>query len=257
MSQHHFSPIAPKSGLIGHRGIAAMAPENTKASFELAALQGIDWVEFDVRLTKDNELVIFHDDTLERTTNGKGLVHEHTLDQLKELDAGSWFSPRFKDQTIPVFAQCIPLFHQLGLFINIELKIPPNASKHHRNNLVDLLFDVLVKHWPKTKPWPLVSSFHWDLLAHLREKLPQIPIGFLHDNCSRKMIEMVSNTPNSALHCGFESLSSPLMALCQAQSIPVLAFTVNEPKIAKELLQGGLYGIFCDDPHHLLSHKDS
>ncbi len=249
--QKRFSPLAPKNGLIGHRGIAACAPENTRASFELAAKQGIEWIEFDLRLTKDEALVIFHDDTLERTTNGQGLVHEHTLNQLKELDAGSWFAPEFKNQTIPIFEEMIPEFHHLGLFTNIELKIPPNATKHHCKTLAGLLTNCLIQHWPKNKAWPLVSSFHWELLANVREKLPQVPIGFLHDDCSRHMIEMVAKTPNSALHCGFESLSAPLIAQCQAQNVPVLAFTVNQPDIAKQLLNAGLYGLFCDDPYNL------
>lgn len=253
MTHLPFSPKAPTSGLIGHRGVAALAPENTRASFELAAQQGIEWVEFDVRLTKDDALVIFHDDTLERTTNGQGLVHEHTLKQLSELDAGSWFTPQFNQQTIPVFDEMIPEFHRLGLYTNIELKMPPRASKHHAKTLANLLCSSLIKHWPKNKPWPLVSSFHWELLSLIREKLPQVPIGFLHDKCTRQMIEMVAKTANSALHCGYESLNESLLSVCKDKQIPVLAYTVNTPEIARKLLGAGLYGLFCDDPLNVLT----
>lgn len=246
--KNNFNPTPPSFGLIGHRGVAALAPENTQASFELASKQGIEWVEFDVRLTKDHELVIFHDDTLERTTNGAGFVHEHTLEQLKALDAGSWFHPHFQDQTIPVFKEMIPEFHRLKLFTNIELKVPENASNEHKITLVNELSKNLLQYWPKEKPWPLVSSFDWNLLEQLRRKLPQIPIGFLHETCSIEMIELVANTPNSALHCDYQSLDASLLTLCQDKAIPVLAYTVNQPEIARQLLDVGLYGLFCDNP---------
>lgn len=224
MGSFNFTPKPPLSGLIGHRGVAALAPENTLASFELASKQGIEWVEFDVRLTRDEHLIIFHDDTLERTTNGSGLVNEHTLDHLIQLDAGSWFAPRFKGQTIPVFSKMITTLNQLQLFSNIELKVPPNASKHHCDTLVDLLIDNLKHYWPKDNPWPLVSSFQWELLIRLRAKMPDIPIGFLQENCSYDMIEIVTSTPNSALHCGYESLTEPCFRT--AKTLPSLSLLI-------------------------------
>ncbi|MBS0288295.1 MAG: glycerophosphoryl diester phosphodiesterase [Proteobacteria bacterium] len=253
MKQVKFTPPPPKANLIGHRGIAASAPENTQASFRLAAKQGIAWVEFDIRLTKDNKLVIFHDDTLERTTNGSGWVHEHSLKELKKLDAGSWFSPRFSQETIPHFSEMIPEFHKLGLFLNIELKVPPKATQQHCDALSSALIDDLLNNWPSDAPQPLVSSFDWVILASIRERLPQVPIGFLHENCSAKMIEMVANTQNSALHCDHESLSDDMIALCQEHAIPLLAYTVNHPEIARNLINSGVYGLFSDDPQRLLN----
>ena len=81
--------------VIGHRGAAAYAPENTLAGFVKAAEQGVTWVEFDVRLTRDGVPVLIHDDDLDRTTEGSGLVANATLKQIKELDAGSWFGAAF------------------------------------------------------------------------------------------------------------------------------------------------------------------
>lgn len=248
-----FTPAPPKGGLIGHRGIAAHAPENTLASFQLASQQGIEWIEFDLRLTKDNGLVIFHDDTLERTSNGKGWVHEHTIQELLALDAGSWFSTRFKDARIPVFEEILPQFLRLNLFLNIELKAPLNASANHKTQLVAILCDTLKRLWPKSHTWPLISSFDWGILAHIRDLLPQAPIGFLHEHCSEEMILMVANTSNAALHCDYQSLTSEMLAMIQDSQIPVLAYTVNQPGIAKKLLAAGLYGLFSDDPRHLLA----
>ncbi len=251
MNHTDFTPPPPSAGLIGHRGIAAQAPENTLASFKLAAEQAIDWIEFDVQLTKDNGLVIFHDDKLERTTNGKGWVHEHTLNELADLDAGSWFSAQFKGERIPVFQSILPLFLKLKFFLNIELKLPDDASKHHGEMLANLVVDALTKQWPAKKPWPLISSFNWDLLTIIRKRLPEAPIGFLHDHCTQEMIEMVANTPNSSLNCHFESLTDEMLTISKDFSIPVLAYTVNQPDIAKRLLDAGIFGLFSDDPLRL------
>ncbi len=251
MDHLDFTPPPPSAGLIGHRGIAAQAPENTLASFKLAAEQSIDWVEFDVQLTKDNGLVIFHDDTLERTTNGKGYVHEHTLNELSDLDAGSWFSSEFKGEKIPVFQEILPIFLKLKLFLNIELKVPTNASKQHGDTLANLVVDSLSNQWPAKKPWPLISSFNWDLLTIIRARLPEAPIGFLSDACSQELIEMVANTPNASLNCNFESLTDDLLAIINDFSIPALAYTVNQPDVAKKLLDAGIFGLFSDDPLRL------
>ncbi len=251
MDHLDFTPPPPSAGLIGHRGIAALAPENTLSGFMLAAEQDIDWVEFDVQLTKDNGLVIFHDDKLERTSNGKGLVHKHTLNDLSDLDAGSWFSSEFKGERIPVFQEILPKLLKLKLFLNIELKVPTDASKRHCETLANLVADSLSKQWPAKNPWPLISSFNWDLLTIIRARLPQAPIGFLHDHCSQEMIEMVANTPNASLNCNFESLTDEMLAISKDFSIPVLAYTVNQPDVAKRLLDAGIFGLFSDDPLRL------
>ncbi len=249
---NNFSPKAPKSGLIGHRGIAALAPENTKASFALAAKQGIEWVEFDLRLTKDNQLVIFHDDTLDRTTNGNGFVHEHTLEELLRLDAGSWFHSKYKNETIPVFTDMLAEFARLNLYLNIELKVPDDASGQHYDDLANVFVETLFSYWPKNEAWPLVSSFHWDLLLSVRAQLPHIPIGFLNESCTPEMIDMVAKTKNSALHCDYLGLNEELLKVCQSNNVPVLAYTVNEPAIAKNLLNAGIYGLFSDNPKALV-----
>jgi len=87
--------------IIGHRGIPHLTPENTMASFRAAVENGADGLETDVQMTKDGELVLIHDETLDRTTNGKGLVLTHTLSELKSLDAGSKFDPAFKNEKYP------------------------------------------------------------------------------------------------------------------------------------------------------------
>lgn len=253
MKYPSFTPSPPTSALIGHRGIARHAPENTMTSFKLAAQQKIDWIEFDLRLTGDKELIIFHDDRLERTTNGFGWVHEHTLEEIAKLDAGSWFEHRFKGEAIPVFKDVLPELLTLFPQMNIELKITPEMEKEHESALAWQVINVLAELWPAKRAWPLISSFYWPVLEKIREVLPDIPIGFLQETCTPYMIEKVASTPNSSLHCDYQSLSEEMLHLCQKANVPLLVYTVNQPEIAKRLIDHGIFGVFSDDPRHLLS----
>ena len=91
---------------IAHRGASAYTPENTFAAFDKALALGVDNVEFDVHFSADGHIVVIHDDTLDRTTNGSGPVTDQTLDRLRSLDAGEWFSAEFKGQSIPTLPIC-------------------------------------------------------------------------------------------------------------------------------------------------------
>ena len=124
--------------VIGHRGAAENAPENTLESFRAAAAEGARWVEFDAKLTADNAVIILHDDDLDRTTNGKGPAKLNTLAELKALDAGSWFKPGlqpgFAGARIPTLAETLRLLGELDLSANVELKPCPGDRKSTRLN---------------------------------------------------------------------------------------------------------------------------
>ena len=119
-SQNRLPGIPPY--VIAHRGISAKAPENTLASFEQAAsVPGIDMIELDVRLTKDEEIIVLHDRTLQRTSTGNGPVRNYSLEEIRRLDAGSWFHPMFSEQRIPTLEE---VFQNIGnqLWVDIEVK---------------------------------------------------------------------------------------------------------------------------------------
>lgn len=243
----HFTAQRPKNGLIGHRGLAALAPENTIISFTLAKVKGLDWVEFDIQLTKDDALVIFHDDTLERTTNGHGLLYNHTLAELTALDAGTWFHRDFHSEKIPVFAEVLPQLWYLGLFLNIELKLPENPTPEHSQRLANAFMKIL-KTWPTEKPLPLVSSFHWPTLDQVKAQFPILPVGYLCEVCTPLILKTIAQIPNAACHTNYESLSPMLISQAKAQNTPLLAYTVNDVTLAKNLLNQGVFAIFSDFP---------
>ena len=110
-----------KPTVIAHRGFSAIAPENTLPAFQNAIDAGADMIEFDIRLTRDQQFVVIHDATLERTTNGRGIVENHTLSELQTLDAGSWFGREFAGTVLPSLGETLSLCRN-RILVNIEVK---------------------------------------------------------------------------------------------------------------------------------------
>lgn len=251
MINRYFTPPPPAQGLIGHRGIAARAPENTLVGFKLAAEEGVSWIEFDIQLTHDQKLVIIHDDTLERTTDGGGLVCQKTLSELQSLDAGSWFSSQFKNEKIPELGETLSTLREFDIFLNIELKIPEQNVPFSPTQFADCFVNVLDQYWPKSKPLPLISSFQWPFVEAVRSIIPSIPIGFLHESCSFTLIDEVYAHDNAAFHCDWRALTPEFLRYANDLSVPILAYTVNDSEKASSLLEQGVFGLFTDDPIRL------
>src|ERR1700733_4706071 len=112
--------------VLAHRGISHLAPENTIAAFEKAKDLGCHWLEFDVMLSKDEHPVIFHDETLNRTTNAKGHLAGKTWHQLQALDAGAWFSKTYQGETIPSLEAVLSLMKKNHAHAVVEIKPTPN-----------------------------------------------------------------------------------------------------------------------------------
>jgi len=160
-----------KPRIIGHRGASAKAPENTIAAFSLAAAMGADAVELDVQLSRDKELVVFHDQTLERTTNGNGRVSSANLEDLKNLDAGSHFHPMFKGEKIPTLEEVFREFQGMR-GINVELK-----SLRFERLLVEKTYKCIYRNNMQGRI--LISSFNPFLLIEAYKINKEIPIGLL------------------------------------------------------------------------------
>src|ERR687886_2515618 len=111
--------------VVGHRGAMGHCPENTLASFERALELGADWIELDVHLSRDGALVVIHDESLDRTTDGHGLVKDHTLAELKRLDAGAWFGAAFAGQGIPTLDEVLVWAGERDTIVDIEIKNAP------------------------------------------------------------------------------------------------------------------------------------
>ena len=169
------TPFAGRPGpyVIAHRGASGYAPENTMVSFERGLALRADAIELDVHPTSDGELIVMHDPTLDRTTNGHGLISAHTLAQIRELDAGSWFDPAFKGERVPTLHEVLEWAHGRTKVV-IEIKQGPIFY----SNIVELLIAALERDGMRGEV--LVISFDHYSVRRVKELAPEIATGVLY-----------------------------------------------------------------------------
>lgn len=235
---------APKYKVIGHRGVAGLRPENTYTSFKYAAELGLNWIEFDAQLTKDSQWVVIHDDTLERTTNGKGLVCEHTFAELEQLEAGLWFDPPYPRQPIPNLLHTTAIARRLDLHCNIEIK---NAEIDPEKHAV-LMARFVQQHLDPISVPPLFSSFSLPCLINLRAELPSIPIAYLVDQFDSHTVKIAKQYDFCAISCNVNNVTKADIWAAAGSNLPVLLYTINDRKLAKHWLDEGVAAIFSDRP---------
>ena len=232
--------------VFGHRGAMAYAPMNTLQAFELAYEQGADGIEFDVHRTKDGQLAIVHDFTVDETTDGTGNVTEMTLPQLKELDAGSWFSDEFRNARIPTLEETIETVGQ-KLFLNIEIKsMPP------QDNGVEALIAECIQHHA-IQDRVFVSSFNPLALKRFKKLLPDVPIGYLYMPGNLTEIHAwMSDTDHEAHHPYYKQIDADYMQWAKKHDYIVNTWTVNDLDKAKELRDLGVNGIITNTPDKVI-----
>lgn len=225
--------------IIGHRGGAAGYPENTLIAFRKAVELGADGVEFDVQLTKDGEVVVIHDEFIDRTMNGSGLVKDHTLEDLRELNVGEFFDSNFKEEKIPTLREVLEVVKDLEI-INIELK---NYLEYPK--LEDKVLNLVEEFEIRDKV--IISSFNHYSLEKLKKLQPAIKTGAL-------MMSKMINPADYAFKRGFNSLHMHFLTFDQQiieksyfMGIKTCAYTVNYPSAAADLLKKGIDMIITDD----------
>ncbi len=231
----------PHPRLIAHRCGGALAPENTLAGLRKAFELGYRAVEFDVMLSGDGTPVLIHDETLERTTDGRGRVADASDAELARLDAGSWRGAQFAGEPLPSFGEAAELCIALGLWANVEIK-PSAGREAETGRKVALAARAL---WA-CQPPPLLSSFSLAALAAAREAAPELPRGLLYAVPPADWRDALRRLACVSLHCSRDHFSPQLLAEAQAADIPLLIYTVNDPDDAGELLRLGVSALFTD-----------
>lgn len=229
--------------VIGHRGAAASAPENTLESFERAALLGARWVEFDAKLTRDGVAIIMHDDTLNRTTNGHGPVAKADWSQVSRLDAGAWFGPNWRGIKVPRLDETIALLARLGLNANIEIKPCPGREVETAATVIQ----VVREHWPKDRESPLLSSFAFESMVVARDLAPELPRGLLVWDTPEMWRSEAGRLGCLSVHFSSRHLPRDLRAVRQA-GLGIAVYTVNDRRKARRLLDAGVDCIITDSP---------
>lgn len=237
--------MKPESLCIAHRGASGYAPEHTRAAFALALEQGADMIELDVQLSADDALVVFHDADVSRTTNGKGKVRELTLEQLRSLDAGSWFDPRFAGEPILTLEEVLELVGKRAR-LNVEIKAPREDGKV----LIPKLLATLEQFGVAGET--LVSCFDWWFLGDVRAQHSRVPLGLLwSDPLIPWPWDRAAKMNAHHLHPLWAVVSRAQVAEAHAHGMSVYAWTVNDPPTMVELLQMGVDGIITDFPDRL------
>ncbi len=233
--------------IMGHRGAAGHAPENTLASFRKAASLGVEWVEFDVHLSADRIPVLLHDDTLDRTTDGEGPVDVHAAADLTGLDAGQWYSDEFTGETIPTLEETVRLLATLGMGANVEIKPSPGRAMETGYTVARLLRE----QWPDALPPPLLSSFKPASLAAAREVAPGIARALVMRKLSGDWARELRELDCAALHCGHKRLRASDAEQVRRAGFPLNVHTVNERARAYALFAWGIGTIISDYPDRL------
>lgn len=231
---------------IGHRGASGTTPELTRAAFLRALELGVDMIEIDIQLTKDGYLVVIHDHELERTTNGRGAVRDHTLAELKQLDAGAWFDQSFAGETILTLEEVIEIVGRRAM-LNVEVKSPPGDWSNTALKTVAVLTHAGIL------GTTVLSCFQMQALEKVRELSPAARIGVLwhqpeFDDAWRWARELAA----WSFHPWSKVLTAEGVAEAHQRGLRVLTWTVNDPEEIGQVAAMGVDGIMSDFPERLL-----
>jgi glycerophosphoryl diester phosphodiesterase len=239
--------------IIAHRGASGLAPENTMAAFRLAAELGAQAIETDVQMSRDARLMLIHDTTLRRTSNGRGRVSAKSFDELRRLDAGSWFPKRrlalrrgprkFARERIPSIEELFALADEKNLHLYLEIKTPRRAGIEQALAAALRKADSLAR--------STVICFDAEVLRQVRKVDPDIPIGYL---CEKRMANAATRAASlgaAVILPRADRVNADLVTEARKKQLQVITWTVNQPPQMKRLIALGVDGIMSDFPDRL------
>jgi glycerophosphoryl diester phosphodiesterase len=234
-----------KPKVIGHRGAAGEAPENTLASFQLALTQGADGIELDIHLTKDGEIVVCHDPTIDRTTNGSGYIVGMEADDIKRFDAGGWFSQQYAGESIPTLTEVFDLVPD-DIMINIEIKYA------YQGQLETQLLNFLRKR--NRLEHVVISSFDHKCMQRIKKAEPAVKVGLLYvanlfdhaGYASQLGVDIYS------IHPHYQLIENDDVLNAKAAGLRTFPFTINLEEDFRKMIEYGVTGIITDFPAKLV-----
>ncbi|WP_027092230.1 glycerophosphodiester phosphodiesterase [Cohnella thermotolerans] len=227
---------------IAHRGASAYCPENTLAAFRRSIELGATAIETDVQMTLDGQLVLIHDEELLRTTGCSKLVAETTMQELRQLDAGSWFDPAFMDERVPALHELLELVKPTSLQLNLELKngVVPYPG------LEEAVIEEIRRFGMADRV--IISSFNHYSLMQCKRLAPEIRTGILYMEGLYEPWEYARRIGADALHAYYYAVLPEWVAQAAERGVAYHPFTVNEPEVMRKLLDAGVAGIITDYP---------
>ena len=234
--------------VIAHRGFSGAASENTLAAFQKGIEIGSDMIELDIHLCKDGEVVVIHDETLERTTTGQGRVVDYTLKELKKFDAGSWFGPQFSRERIPTLGEVLELAKG-RVPVNIEIKNPT----HGQYSITELTNQALreVKEAGMIHQ-VIFSSFNPVSLEWIKKKEPQVWVALLYDKPWSALSDVTGGEEYGVLNLRNSHLTKEKIAKIHKERMKVNVYTVNSQEEMEQFIRWGVDGIITNHPDQLM-----
>jgi len=228
--------------IFGHRGARGHAPENTMASFQTALDMGADGIELDVQMTKDGRVVVCHDHSIERTSNGTGWIIEHTRDELRELDFGSWFSPKFAGEKIPTLREVLKWAAPTTLIVNIEIKNGPVIYENIEEKVSALIREC------RMVDRVTVSSFFHPSLVRMKQLDPLLKTGLLFASRPTDPWLQLRVTDSDNLHPHWHYLDAGWVSGTRPHGACIYTWTVNEMREWDHIKHLDVDGIITDYP---------
>ena len=241
-----WSEVKHQPVIVAHRGASALAPENTLAAFRQAINDGADALEFDVRLTKDGEVVVIHDGKLEGTTNGSGFVSEKTLSELQTLSAGAWFHKKFSVERIPTLDE---VFNEVRGKVGINVEMKADADRQSEFDLADRCCQIIKEHYAENIV--LLSSFQHHLIKRTRELNSNIATGLLFHPfqlISRSPVRIAQRMGAEFIILSSVSLRKRIVRKAHEQELQVGEYTINTPARINRARRYAVDVIFTDNP---------
>ncbi len=235
--------------IVGHRGAAGTHPENTFASILAAVNMGVTWVEVDIQPTKDDVLVVCHDHTIDRCSDGHGRIDSYTYGELLQYDFGRWFAPEFTHERIMTLEQLVKLAIAKDFSINIEIKID---EQHDAPHVVGLLKQVLNNN-PQIYSNVILSSFEAPVLVQVKQQIPQVKIGVLTEHLSDDDLQLIQQLRPLSCHINYHHLTAEQLSQLRELHVEVWCYTVNRPSTFALLPQ--VDAIFTDFPRHFMASE--
>jgi glycerophosphoryl diester phosphodiesterase len=231
--------------VIAHRGASGHAPENTLAAFKRAIALGATFIETDLQLSRDTRFVAIHDDSVNRTTNGQGVVHDLSLAELRRLDAGSWFGSEFSSERIPTLEEVLEFCKKHDVVFYLELK--PSGSWGGEHALIGALRS------SGEIARTIVISFDAGILESLRKIEPTLMTGLLFDGQIAEPLERAVAVGARQLVVRGDLVTPALLVEARKNDLQVVCWTVNQPAHMRMLIEAGVDGIMSDYPDRLVS----
>jgi glycerophosphoryl diester phosphodiesterase len=241
--------------IIAHRGASGLAPENTLAAFAKALEIGVDRIEMDLRQTLDGEVVVLHDKTIVRTTNGWGSVRKLSLNKLRRYSAGSWFNPEFSDERVPTFREVLELVNGRAKLL---LEVKDGSPYHHgiEKNIIHLVNEY------QANDWCIVQSFNDRILSNFR-KIPElqsdvqklfaafIPVAPFYGGSRFSYKRLRRYDFAQEVNINYKYVNTRVVRKVHEMGKKVNVWTVNENANLKKYYEMGVDGIITDYPNRL------